>query len=218
MLKGYRTLIFNIVSMAAMALGYTALPEETLYEYTDAIILVGGLLIAGGNIVLRLVTSGPIFGKEPKAPTKKKAASKARSLIAVLFLVVAGGGLVACATPVAETSKQRMYAIERDFNSAQVLILSFFETSYATPEIKAHVKKLEKAAKDAVVAASDAVQEGDSPITAALIATARNAVSEILIYLRSTGWLTGPPQRTAWSGIAAVEPVVIRIPLTVQED
>lgn len=219
-LKGYRTIVYNVVVLLAGALGYGTLPAETLQEYTDVIIIVAGVVLAGGNILLRLITTTPPFTKPAvaaKAATKAKAKAKAK-LIALPLLLLLSAGLAACATQVAKTPQQTAYGIERDFNVAQTLILQFFQTDYATPEVKVHVKKLESAAFDAVVAVQQASARGDNMAFAAALAVADDAIAEILSFLRKSGWLARAPPKTATIMLADHAAQPVRVPLTVLED
>jgi hypothetical protein len=199
MRKNFTLIAFNLVTALATAAGVTLAPE-TATEYAEALVTIGGgiWVIINGFLIKRRLA---------KAPTGKSDVGTALGLI--LALLIVGGGLTACASRVAETPAQEMYGIERDFNVAQSLIISYFNSGHATVEAKAVLKKLEAAAYDSIIAAQAAVQAGNDPKIPAALAAARHAVSEILSYLKASGWLGQPPPKVAWH---------VRIPLTVQED
>lgn len=62
-MTGYRTILFNAIMLAGSLLGFHMAPEQAT-QYVDAIVLLWG----GGNVVLRGITKGPIFGGS-KPPT-----------------------------------------------------------------------------------------------------------------------------------------------------
>lgn len=198
MRKNFTLIAFNLVTALATAAGVTLAPE-TATEYAEALVTVGGAawVIINGFLIKRRLS---------KAANTSGAGS---ALGLMLGLLIVGGGLTACASRVAETPAQTIYGIERDFNVAQSLIISYFNSGHATTEAKAVLKKLEAAAYDSIVAAQVAVQAGNDPKIPAVLAAARHAVSEILSYLKASGWLGQPPPKLAWH---------VRIPLTVQED
>jgi hypothetical protein len=203
--KHLKVIVFNLLTALIGAAGLVIAPEM-VDQYAEAILTVGGLFLAVGNAFL-------IKWKAGKAETSVPPPT------AVIALVLLAGLLGACSTFV-ETKRptQTTYAIERDFNVAQTLILSFLKTEYATPEVKVYVKKLEAAAFNAVVAAQDAAKAGNDPKIRAAISVAEDAVAEILDYLMASGWLAQPPPAKPASYPSprgfAQEP---RIPLTVLE-
>lgn len=71
MLKGFRTLIFNVVMgivMLLRALGAdTEMPtEEQVSAAIDSLDVALTAIWAIGNLLLRAITDSPIFKKEPK--------------------------------------------------------------------------------------------------------------------------------------------------------
>lgn len=206
MKKHLKVIVFNLLTALIGAAGLVIAPEM-VDQYAEAILTAGGLFWAVGNAFLIKWKAGK--AAQPSVPPPA----------AMIALVMLAGLLGACSTFV-ETKRpsQTTYAIERDFNVAQSLILSFFKTEYATPEVKVYVKKLEATAFNAVVAAQSAARSGDDPKIRAAISVAEDAIGEILDYLMASGWLAQPPPAKPTSfqtprGLA-YEP---RIPLTVQE-
>lgn len=186
MLKGYKTLIFNAVVLIAGLLGYSSVPTEVLQQYTEAIILVGGAVITGGNMLLRLVTTTPIFnGKKPDSTTVHSLA----------WLAVVGCALVmsGCATRVAETPQQKVAALYADYKAGGKSVLTFLQSDLATPAVKAWVKKLDLAAFEAIQAADKAVASGDDPKIDAAIAIARRALLELSDYIKDRVSWQPPP-------------------------
>lgn len=211
MLKGYRTLIFNVVALVAAACGYTALPEETIAQYTDAIILVGGGMITVGNIVLRMITTGPVFaGKKPDSTTLHG--------IAALALIGIGLMTAGCASRFGETDLQKMAGIEKDFTLLQEQILTLFDSGVLPDEAKSYVKKLEAAAYQAKEKAWEAALAGDSMKTAAAISLAKSAVAEALSYIKQSNWLQSLKSKATASTGPPPFALVARVPLTVLED
>lgn len=58
-MKGYRTLVFNIASVIVMAAETAGVLDAIPAEYQSTV----GLVIAAANIVLRLMTTGPVGAK-----------------------------------------------------------------------------------------------------------------------------------------------------------
>lgn len=70
MMKGFRTVIFNIVMVIVMVIKAvypeSELPdEETVASTVDAVEVAIGMVWSTGNLILRAVTDSPIFKKEP---------------------------------------------------------------------------------------------------------------------------------------------------------
>lgn len=69
-LKGYRTVAFNVVSgvvlAIAVATGHGVDAQHTAAQVTDALnqlLEAGSAVILAGNVVLRFLTTSPIFNK-----------------------------------------------------------------------------------------------------------------------------------------------------------
>lgn len=58
-LKGWRTILFNLIMMVAVAVGVNWSPDQVT-AYIDAIALIWG----GGNAILRAVTNTPLGKSE----------------------------------------------------------------------------------------------------------------------------------------------------------
>jgi protein involved in sex pheromone biosynthesis len=103
------------------------------------------------------------------------------ALTACLLLVVS-----ACASRIAETPAQKVYALKSEFNAALPTITAFVESDKASLAVKKEILNLVKAAEKGLKEAEDVVRKPNGTVTdaavAASFAVAREAVNRLLLY------------------------------------
>ncbi|WP_142851009.1 hypothetical protein [Telmatospirillum sp. J64-1] len=176
MLNGYKTIIANIL-MVSLGLIGVKVDQALAMQYADAFILLWGLL----NLILRAVTSAPIFNRN------KPPAVNHSILALALVLPALTVGLSACATPKAETLEQRVWALEADFQFAQRAALAAIQSGSLSANTQAHIRRLEAIAYASVSAARAAARKGEDVGLPAALAAAREAVERLTDYLHHGG-------------------------------
>jgi hypothetical protein len=170
-LKSHRALITNMVMMAFALIGVEVRPEMAT-EYADAMILLFGLV----NIVLHAFQKKQAGGSDD--------ATLKSLMTPFLVATLLAGTLSACATPVAETPAQKVFALKSDFHAMQPAALALVSAKETPNSVKLAVRLAENTAYDALTGAEEAARAGDNPAFSAAFATATSAVSSFIKLLQ----------------------------------
>lgn len=170
-----KTILGTIVAFAASVLQYFGLPlpAELQGEIVETLLLA---LSAGGAVLAvigRIRASAGLSLGVPKPPGPGALAL----VLALLILPI----LSACATPLASTPAQTVYALQADYASAQMAAVTYLEDPAADREAAAAIRAADDAAMQALTAAQAAVRSGADPAAPALIAAARAAVRRLVV-------------------------------------
>lgn len=170
-----KTIIGAIVAAFASVAQVAGLDLSTdlQTEIVDAILLaataVGAILTVVGRVKAKTGIAGNPGTPGPPSGTALTLA------FAIVLPVIAGG----CAYTSAETSSQKVYALQSDYAAIQTAAVGYIESDAAKPTVVAAIRDADATAMDALTAARKAVRAGNSPIVPGLIATAKSAVNRL---------------------------------------
>lgn len=177
-----KTIWVNII--AGVAAISTAFGLDLGLDAEAQAALVGGVM-ALVNVILRIVTKRPVTLRRDGARLQASALAGCAAMLAALLM------LGACASPVAETPAQRVYALQADYNAALAAAVAYEsqprceqgETSLdacSEADVVAALRRADNHAFDALQAAQAAVREsaGAGAVETALIA-AREGVAAL---------------------------------------
>jgi hypothetical protein len=184
-----KTIWVNII--AAVAAISTAFGLDLGLDAEQQTAIVGGVM-AVVNVGLRLVTTAPVAVR-PQTSGKLRASVVAAAAAMALSLLM----LAACASQVAETPAQRVYALQADYNAALAAAVAYESqprceegewSGCSDPEAVAQIRRADDHAHDALQAAQSTVRgaAGGDGVETALIA-AREAVGALRRVLEREG-------------------------------
>lgn len=122
----------------------------------------------------------------------------------VLVLLLLSPLLTACASLQAETPQQTVYALMKEHQAAQQLVLAYVEAPGAKPSLVIALNDLDRTVYDSLHAAQLAVRAGNDPKLPALIAAARSALEILTKRLAIEGLMPQPPPKSAALDFPAV--------------
>jgi hypothetical protein len=176
-----RTIIGAAIAMIAAALKYFGIALDDASQQ-DLINLILTVLEVGGSA---LAIYGRVKANTGIKPSGGGAVAGAFLLVAVLSVA----GPSACASRVAETPAQTVYALKGDFAAVLPAVRAYVQSDQANPAVKKHLQSLTLAADEALDAAETAVIKGDDPIIPAAIAAGKRAIQGLWAYLQQEGIL-----------------------------
>ncbi|MGD9638368.1 MAG: hypothetical protein AB7U85_04850 [Alphaproteobacteria bacterium] len=118
---------------------------------------------------------------------KIKSTKSSKIIVFAISLPFALSMLSACAFNAAETSAQKVYALQAEFNVVQEAALAYVTSEQADATIKLTVKRLEGITYASIKAAQNAVVAGNAPALPALLAAGKEALTELTNYLLEKG-------------------------------
>ncbi|MCA1907908.1 MAG: hypothetical protein LDL39_06065 [Magnetospirillum sp.] len=177
-----RTIIGAVIAMIAAALkNFGIALDDTAQQDLINLVLTGAELGGGALAIYGRVAASTVI----KPSGGGGAVAGAFLLIAVLSVA----GPSACASRVAETPAQTVYALKGDFAAVLPAVRAYVQSDQANPAVKKHLQSLTLATDEALDAAETAVKKGDDPMIPAAIAAGQRAVQGLLSYLKQEGIL-----------------------------
>lgn len=142
--------------------------------------------------VLEIFALNFLHAKDTGTPAKPAAAAPpspapaaATTALALLVLIGCAFGLAACAAP--QDSAQTVYALEASYNALAQVETAYEQSAQADPAVSAHIKALDQVAYDALVAARNAAESGQSSAVTTSLAAGQSALADLANYLAQEG-------------------------------
>lgn len=203
MLKTYKPTIALLLTTLA-GVGGVQMDDQLAAQGADLVIGAVGAVATLVAFALKLWASRQAAAN---APAASNAASSPGGPAALLVLLLLSPLLLAgCASQKAETPAQAVYALAKEHQAAQQLVLAYVEAPGATPSLVIALNDLDRAVYESLQAAQVAVRAGNDPKLPALIAAARNALAVLTRRLAIEGLMPQPPPNKAALAFAIPQP------------